>query len=200
MIDQQHDEAAFWKDFVSGDKTAYATVYRLYYPRLMAYGRKFTPEVSVIEDCIQEMFVQFWMNRSRLKGVQSMRSYLFVSFRRSLLSAKAQVGQQTDASLSPEEDAFSIEVSVEQVMISREQIYECKVNLDAALNKLTDRQKEAIFLMFYANMRYEEIARVLQISTKATYKLMARAIGELRATYKQNAALWSLAGMGSLLL
>lgn len=192
MTLSQHDEAAFWKDFVSGDKTAYATVYRLYYPRLMAYGRKFTPEMSVIEDCIQELFVQFWIARNRLDGVQSIRSYLFVSFRYSLLKALEKLTRPEQDLLHGEEAGFSIEASIEQVMINRECLYESKVNLEAALEKLTGRQKEAVFLMFYEGMRYEEIAQVLQISTKATYKLMARAIGELRTTYKQNAAFWTV--------
>ncbi|MDQ3277769.1 MAG: sigma-70 family RNA polymerase sigma factor, partial [Bacteroidota bacterium] len=169
-----------------------ATVYRPYYPRLMAYGRKFTSEMSVIEDCIQELFVQFWIARNRLDGVQSIRSYLFVSFRHSLLKALEKLTRPEQDLLHGEEAGFSIEASIEQVMINRECLYESKVNLEAALEKLTGRQKEAVFLMFYEGMRYEEIAQVLQISTKATYKLMARAIGELRTTYKQNAAFWTV--------
>ena len=70
-------------------------------------------------------------------------------------------------------------------MINAEKIYEQQINLNKALENLTQRQKEAIFLKFYESMSYEEIAGVLNISTKATYKLVARAISELRIVYQQ---------------
>ena len=52
-----------------------------------------------------------------------------------------------------------------------------------AMRRLTPRQKEAVFFRFYENMSYEEIADILNISVKATYKLVARAILMLRDAY-----------------
>jgi RNA polymerase sigma factor (sigma-70 family) len=52
--------------------------------------------------------------------------------------------------------------------------------LQQALNTLTPRQREAIFLRFYEELSYEEIAGVLDISTKATYKIVARALLQLK--------------------
>jgi RNA polymerase sigma factor (sigma-70 family) len=76
-------------------------------------------------------------------------------------------------------------VSIEQVLIDKEQLYEVHINLNKAVKKLTERQKEAIFFLFYENLSYEEVAHILTISTKATYKLVARALGDLRSIYKQ---------------
>ena len=55
----------------------------------------------------------------------------------------------------------------------------------SVIKKLTPRQREAIFFKFYENMSYEEISNILGITTKATYKLIARAITELRSAYKE---------------
>ncbi|HUC82576.1 MAG TPA: sigma-70 family RNA polymerase sigma factor [Flavisolibacter sp.] len=183
MRNGQNNEIALWEDFVAGDKNAYAAIYRTYYPLLFNYGHNFITNTALIEDCIQEIFIQFWMNRTKLETVHSMRSYLFVSFRRALLKA-ADNGKQTGP-LTEEETGFSFSLSLDQVMIDRETIYERNINLKSAVEKLTGRQKEAVFLMYYQNMSYEEISVVLQISKKATYKLMARAVSELRTFYRQ---------------
>jgi RNA polymerase sigma factor (sigma-70 family) len=71
-------------------------------------------------------------------------------------------------------------------MINADSLFEQQTNLKAALNNLTERQKEAIYFKYYENLEYEQIARILNISTKATYKLVARAIAELRLVYQQN--------------
>lgn len=42
--------------------------------------------------------------------------------------------------------------------------------LQLTISKLTARQKEAIFLRFYEQLSYEEIAEVMGITVKASYK------------------------------
>jgi RNA polymerase sigma factor (sigma-70 family) len=52
--------------------------------------------------------------------------------------------------------------------------------LELALRGLTGRQREAIYLRFYEGLSYQEVADLLGISVKATYKMMARALLHLK--------------------
>ena len=72
------------------------------------------------------------------------------------------------------------EFSIDHFIMARETGQEMKEKLERSLANLTARQREAIFLRFYEGLSYEEVASVLQITTKATYKIMARALAELR--------------------
>jgi RNA polymerase sigma factor (sigma-70 family) len=54
------------------------------------------------------------------------------------------------------------------------------LKVQEGLKALTSRQKEAIFLRFYEGLSFEEVATVLHISVKATYKIMARSLESLR--------------------
>ncbi|MNE93296.1 RNA polymerase sigma factor [compost metagenome] len=45
---------------------------------------------------------------------------------------------------------------------------------------LTNRQREAIFLRFYEDLSYEEIAELLEMNLGGTYKLIYRALDRLR--------------------
>lgn len=168
-----------------GDMEAYAQVYRHFYPALFNYGKKFTGSVEMVEDCIQEIFTQFWIGRAKLANVKELRSYLFVSFRNRLLKAIEQERLLFGEVQDETNYSFELQLSADQVMIDKERMYERRVNLRTAIDKLTVRQREAIFLRFYETMSYEEISSILSISTKATYKLVARAISELRAIYSE---------------
>lgn len=186
MLPENLLAGATWEAFQKGDKSAYAAIYRHYYPRLYNYGLKITRNGTLVEDCIQEVFTAFWFNRRKMEAVRSLDSYLFISFRNRLVKSLQQDSCHLAAATGEYE--FDIEVSADQLMINSERLYEQRVKLNRALDQLTGRQKEVIFLRFYENLSYEEIATLLQISTKATYKLAARAVAELRRVYREDLA------------
>jgi RNA polymerase sigma factor (sigma-70 family) len=183
MNDQQHIDPAIWEACKRGDKNAYACIYTLYYPRLFNYGCKFTVDTALIEDSIQEIFVRFWANREKLAAVKELKSYLFVSFRHYLLNLLARYKKIQEDIVATDNYAFALEISAEQQRVVAEEAQEQLQVLRNAMRRLTPRQKEAVFFRFYEDMSYEEIASILNISVKATYKLVARAILMLRDAY-----------------
>jgi RNA polymerase sigma factor (sigma-70 family) len=189
-------EPRIWEACKAGNKNAYSIIYTAWYGRLFNYGRKFTSDEQLIEDSIQEIFTRFWFQRQKLKSVNELQGYLLVSFRNQLLKAIQHARSTKYSGTELNGENFELEVSIDQVMINADHMYEQKVNLKQALEKLTAHQKEAIFLKFYGDLSYEEIAQVFGISTKATYKLVARAIAELRETYKLKLASTLLSVIG----
>ena len=184
MYEHQHIDPAVWEACKGGDKNAYSEIYRLYYPRLYNYGCKFTADAALIEDSIQEIFVLFWLNREKLAAIRELRSYLFVSFRHYLLRLLSQHKKFQSEVTDADDYVFELELSAEQQRVATEVRDEQLTALRLAMDRLTPRQKEAIFFRFYENMSYEEIADILHISVKATYKLVARAITVLREAYQ----------------
>ncbi|HEU4551734.1 MAG TPA: sigma-70 family RNA polymerase sigma factor [Chitinophaga sp.] len=183
MNDQPHIDPATWEACKGGDKNAYAYIYKIYYPRLYNYGCKFTVDAALVEDSIQEIFVRFWMQREKLAAVRELKSYLFVSFRHYLLNLLARHKKIQEDIAATDNYAFALEISAEQQRVVAEEQQEQLQVLRNAMRRLTPRQKEAVFFRFYENMSYEEIAGILNISVKATYKLVARAILMLRDAY-----------------
>lgn len=176
--DSKETEALLCEKFKSGDKKSFEDVYRLYYPKLYNYGCKFTPDSHIVEDSIQEIFIWCWFNRQKLLEIKSVKNYLFVAFRHELLKIIRTCLIHTDLSSSEEE--FTLELAVDMYFISKEILNEQQNYLENALISLTSRQREVIFLKFFENMTYEDISKILNISIKATYKLLGRAIKLLR--------------------
>lgn len=168
------------------DPAAYAQWYKTYFEKLYNYGRKFTADTGLIEDCIQEVFLDIWKKKEKLSEIDSLNSYLFASFRYILLKKLKAVRHIAVAEPFAEEPDFYIE----QKIIAGETDKAMQQKIQAAINTLTPRQREAIFLRFYEGLSYEEVAAVLDITTKATYKIMARSLLHLKEQLSYPAHIW----------
>src|SRR5687768_2746212 len=116
-----------WEAFRSGSKEAYASIFRRFYPALVNYGRKFCDGRELVEDCAQEVLLQFWMMRHKLGSVQQMPCYLLVSFRNQLFkNIRSARRMRVETMEVPE---FEFELSVDQKMINEQHIYEQSISL-----------------------------------------------------------------------
>ncbi len=166
-----------WLHIEQGDKEAYSQAYIFYHKKLYNYGRKFTENEALLEDAVQEALMDLWKNKERLSSISFPHTYLFSSFRHILFKKiKQESGIKAYSAISDTEPEFG----ADHLMIRNETDAALKQRLQQALNTLTPRQREAIFLRFYEELSYEEIAGVLDISTKATYKIVARALLQLK--------------------
>lgn len=165
-----------WKDIIAGDRDAYSEAYLSLYERFYNYGSKFTPDTGLVEDAIQEVLISLWIDRQKLSAVTNPDAYSFVSFRRALFKKIKDLANKV-----PVEDVqWEPEFSRHAILINQEIGAELQEKLQRALDTLTSRQREAIFLRFYEALSYEEVAEALGITVKATYKIVARGLLQLR--------------------
>lgn len=166
-----------WVNIGNGNKEDYSEAYIFYYKKLYNYGRKFTGDIALIEDVINEIFILIWTNRKSLYNIHSPHSYIFTSFRNNIFRKI-----KSSRLISPNDTEYEAEIqfSVDSVIIQKETDEALKKQLERALGQLTARQREAIFLRFYEGLSYIEIAGIMNISVKASYKLMARALSEMK--------------------
>jgi RNA polymerase sigma factor (sigma-70 family) len=170
-------EKECWENIKNGSKEDYSEVYIFDYKKLYNYGRKFTDDIAMIEDSINEIFISIWANRQNLHHIHSPQSYIFTSFRNNIFQ---RIRSLKLAHLRESEYDTEMQFSIDSIIIQKEADTTLKHQLEKALQQLTHRQREAIFLRFYEGLSYVEIAGIMNISVKATYKLMARALSELK--------------------
>lgn len=172
-------DADIWLRIKNNDEAAYEEMYAYYYKRFYIYGRKITPLLDTVEDAIQEIMILIWQTRSTLSDIKSPSAYYYTSFRNLLISKLKLNGQLVSQEYLQEE----LSDSAEENFIVKEELFELDSKIKKATGFLTARQNEAIFLRFYEGLSYEEVAEVMGITVKATYKIMARALSELRDKY-----------------
>lgn len=178
-VREQEDEIS-WASYKEGDERSFERIYQLYYSQLANYGSKFTHDTGVIEEGIQDLFLKLWKNRDGIGTPPSVKHYLFKAFRRTL-ARKLQKKDRFFFLPGNEDDLFfKFELSQEQLLLRHEHLQELKRQVDNILLTLTNRQREVIYLKFYEDLTYEEIADMLQMQVGGVYKLTYRALDRLR--------------------
>lgn len=175
------EEARLWNSFKQGSEEAYAQIYENYFFALYNYGIKIIRNKDLVKDCIQDLFINLWRTKQNLGEVTIIKPYLYKSLRHDLLRKLHQ--ESHTRSLHPEQEInynFEIVLSHEVELIESQIAKEQKKFLINELNTLTKRQKEVIFLKFYDNLSYQEIATVMSISVDAVYNLLSLALGSLK--------------------
>jgi RNA polymerase sigma factor (sigma-70 family) len=178
------DETKNWNAFRAGDRNSFSLIYEKYFNGLYNYGNKFSKDSEFVEDCIQDLFVKLWQNRENISETPSVKNYLYKSLRNTIFSRLNKVENlDIDDDLINELD-FNLEISPETYMIENEHSQQMKYKLDKALDNLTNRQREAVFLRFFEELTYEEVANLMKITVKALYKIIARALENLREAFR----------------
>src|SRR4051812_7916428 len=131
-------EKEILRQIIDGDRDVYSRVYIEYYKKFYNYGKKFTADTLLIEDCIQEVFLFFWNKKEKLLNVESIESYFLSSFRNILFKNIKQVQKL----ISPGDDEPEPEFPIDQIIINKEMDQELHQKLQAALNSLTAHQRE----------------------------------------------------------
>jgi RNA polymerase sigma-70 factor (ECF subfamily) len=178
---ESKSDAEIWRAFDKGDEFAFNYLYRTYVVRMFKYGCQICKDQALIQDCIQNIFIDLRKKRGGLSEVLSIKSYLFkILYReiiRKLNSSKSTIHQGDELI----EDSFSIEFSHETKLIQEENMEEKREMVRSALEKLTSKQRQAILLLYEEGMSYKEISVAMEFSeVKSARKIIYRALSSLK--------------------
>lgn len=167
-----------WNDFRNGSKEAMKLIYEENYSSLYYYGVKFTSDIEIVKDIIQELFLELIDSGTRLSNTDNIRFYLLKALRNKLISHLSHQSRfvQTD-SKSVE---FNFLDSIENQLIKTEVEVEIQNQVRSAVKKLSDKQQEIIYLRFYNDLSYPEIATIFKVEMQTVRNLMSRAIHSLK--------------------
>lgn len=173
-------EGKLWKLFLKGDEEAYAELYTIYASILSAYGMHFTTNRELVKDCVQDVFIKLYANRSKLKPIDNVKVYLFTVMKNTLFNLfKKEVEHfQIDAI----EPVFQIEYPIEHKMIEEERLYEQKKKIEWIMQRITPRQKEILYYRFIEELSYEDICKLMQMNYQSVRNLLHRTISSIRNT------------------
>lgn len=166
-----------WESFRKGDAEAFAALFRQHYETLFRYGNKFTSDTELLEDSIQELFIELWQAKTATP-VLSVRAYLLKALKYKLLKVFRQKGRLL--SLTAGND-ISFEWSHESFLIAQQENAEKKKRVLGALERLSSRQKEIIYLKYYQNLSYEEVSEIMNINYQVARNLLYQAIKSMRS-------------------
>lgn len=163
-----------WSKFKSGDTASFEIIYNRYLNNLYDFGLKFTPDISMVEDVIQEMFIDLWNSRKNLGDVKYIQFYLIKSFRRRIikqLKNERKIIKEDEYLI----DSFQFSSSHLDQLIKKQEDENLKTQINKVLQNLSKRQREIIYLRFYQNLSYTEISNILDIDLKYAQNTASKA-------------------------
>ncbi|BDD11333.1 hypothetical protein FUAX_37650 [Fulvitalea axinellae] len=173
-----------WKVAQKGDSDAFRVLYQRYFNDIYLYLKRLCGDEELSKDTLQETFADVWANRERLTIKSSVRNYLLVSSRRKMVEKLKQNRRFTDnyTDIRSQEN-LSVIFSHEDFIMDGELENSKNTLLAKALNSLPDRQREAVYLRFFKDMPYKEVADVMGLTEKAAVNFVYKAFRKIRAEH-----------------
>ncbi|MBB6003749.1 RNA polymerase sigma factor [Arcicella rosea] len=188
---EQASDSLLWLNFKNGDGDALSELMRRYFRSLLQYGTKFTKNKSLIEDTIQDLFLELLERKAYLSTPASVKNYLFKALRNNLIRAVNKSNLSTDFLEQDDEQMIEFE-NIEFMLMQEDDLNELLSKFNEYFKLLTKRQKEALYLRYYENLSHEEISVIMDINKQSVSNLLQQSIVILRNNWLASIFLLSL--------
>ena len=167
----------------NGDRVSFEKIYKSFYPLLYNYGRQFGLDESDIDDSIQMVFIEIWNSRNLL-NIKVLKPYLFTCLRNKITKSLSRNLKENSKAEKywREEFKVSYHPSVEEIEFQNKT--DLEKNLINSIEQLSPKQREIIYLIFYNNLSYLEVAEVLGVKIKTVYNQVHNSINSIRESLK----------------
>ena len=163
-----------WQKIVAGDATAFSELFYKYYKPLYQFAGRFVKDAQSAENIVQEIFVNLWLNRNTLNIKSNLKIYLFSSVKNQSLNYLAKQ-KRIDALEQKIEGQKLTENSVEENYLKKE----WRQAVLQAIDRLPQQCRQVYTMKRYNDLKYSEIAEILNISVNTVKTQMKRAIKSL---------------------
>jgi len=178
------EDLDWWNAFRDGDNEALMRLYSLYLSALYNYGYNLARDRSLVEDAIQDVFLYLHQHRQGVGTAQNVRAYLMRSLRHRIL----HLIKDDDSKVAglpenlSEANAFLLDTAQEPAWVQDEANAERSRRLKHLLNQLPKRQREALYLIYYEQLGYAEVAEIMRVDVKSVYNFVYKALTTIRET------------------
>lgn len=147
-------------------------IFNYYFNNLYNYGFRLIQNEELVKDCIQELFLRIWKNKINLLSINNLKAYLFKGLRHqiiNMLELKNNTIEKTNV-----EENFAIEFSPEDYFIINQDEENIRKRVIHAINQLTEKQREVIYLRYFEELEYQEIAKIMNITIQSVKNSLHR--------------------------
>ena len=164
----------YWERIRQGDNTAFSQIFQKYYQALYQFAGRFVKDAQTAENIVQDVFVKLWTNRENCLITSSLKSYLYAATRNTALNFLSHEKKQlsTEDLMSDRRDTTA---NPEERIIENEMID----GVHKAIEKLPEKCRYVYLMKRYDDLKYHEIAEILDISINTVKTQMKRALKSL---------------------
>lgn len=159
----------------SGDQEAFAELSSKHLGAIVTYATRLTKSRTDAEDVAQETFLRAWQNAHRYEARSPAVAWLLTIARNAAID---RLRKKPRASLEVDDarDRAPDSTKPSELLEKKDE----RARVEAALDALPERQKEALLLTHEQGLRPPEVAEILGVTVEAVESLLSRGRRALR--------------------
>lgn len=164
----------------AGDEAAFRRLFDALYDPLVRYAFSAVRDASLAEDLVQEAFVRLWDLRESLDVSLPVRAYLYRAVRNLCLNSRRNDGTRRRLI---EETVVTETAAVPRAAVRPDDALdgaELQARLEALIDALPPRQREAIRLSRMEGLTHEEVAAAMGCAARTVNNHLVAALATLR--------------------
>jgi RNA polymerase sigma factor, sigma-70 family len=173
------EDKYIWEEFKNGEEHALSYIYFQNIDFLAFFGKRFTKDENLVNDCIQDLFYELIRKKRNLGETDNIRLYLLKSLRRKLVR-ELQKKHKQEEQITEIEIFPNIVFSVEEEFIEEEEKSQKSTILKKAMGELNDKQREILYYRFNCGFNYKQISEIMSITNDSARQLVSRAVISLK--------------------
>ncbi|MCF0051799.1 RNA polymerase sigma-70 factor [Dyadobacter sp. LJ53] len=179
-IEALDNEVGLLNEISAGSETAFSTLFHWYRDKVYAIAFRLTKSNFMAEEVVQDIFLKLWVKREELAEIAAFEDYLFIITRNQVFSALKKIARQQQLVLDLKAELPSFENSTYERIDGKE----LEEILHQAVELLPAQQKQIYLMSKEQELKRDEIAKVLRISSETVKTHLARALRHIRAYSK----------------
>jgi len=145
------------------DEVAYKKIFFHFFLPLKNFSFSFVKSSEIAEEIVSDLLLEIWIKRKQISNIENLRMYLYVSVRNASIRKFKQIQKTIFFSLDNLQVEFACSLeNGESVLLNRE--LTCAI--EKAIHQLPQRCKLIFKLAKEDQLKYKEIAELLNISVK----------------------------------
>ncbi len=158
-------------------QVAFRSLFIHFYPKLLLFISYYVKSRQEAEEIVSDTFLSVWECRAKLPTVRNFKSYLYTIARNlSISHTRKETNRQGSIDISEIEYTVAASSNPETSLIESELMYD----LDAAVDSLPDKCRQAFRLVREHGLKYREAAEILGISEKTLEAHVTLAVKRIR--------------------
>ncbi len=157
---------------LQGDRSAFDTLYRHYYARLMDFLTRMVKRRELAEEVVNDTMYAVWTHSAAFAGRSKVSTWIFgIAYKKAL----KRLERERRTAADPFEDGF--DAAGDSDPVSEVDAAQLSRSLDAALERLSPAHRSVVELTFLLDYSYEETAEIVgcPVNTVKTRMFHARA-------------------------
>lgn len=159
------------------DQKSFSRIYDLFWTSSVDFVLKLVKDREEAENITQDVYIQIWEKREKLRNIDDIKNFLFVCLRNKSFDHLRRIKKS-------EQETAELWRKLNQEKDEDPQAdFECHTieKLEAAINGLSQHQRKIFRLKFDENKSYKEISNLLSISTNTVKNHLVQIKKQLRS-------------------